>query len=283
MIFVKGVVNLGRLRGLALVEILVSLPLALVISWAVVRVLFFCTDVFEQSEFFARNVSWQSAERFFAFLDEPVKHCGAGLPENWDFDLFSPFMGLDHMPRWSFWKKRVSVGNSVCGRNFIPAGSRWGNTLRIVSAAPTGQVLAKPLVLENARVSRMYLSGPVKNSPSVDPASSTCWLVFPGTDVPVRLVSDAAGISPEVAARRDTQIPWGEPVCRLMALQLYADDGTIYGDFCDDSGSQPLFRSIENVYFKIDPSGTLLTVRVVLKQNRSKKPVEVSRTWKTGL
>jgi hypothetical protein len=272
-----------RSRGVTLVEILISLPLMLAVSWAVVSVMFLCTEVFERSEFYARSTSWQSAERLLAFLDGHLKHSGIGLPERWDSDLFSPFIGLDLMPKWSFWKKTVSVGNSVSGRSFVSTGTHWGNTVRIVSAVPTGQVLVKPLVLENARMAKMYLSDSVKNAPSVDPISSTSWLLFPGTEVPVRLASGAATSVPGVAARRDTEIPWGEPVCRLMALLIYAEDGTVYGDFCDGSGTQPLFRSIDQVLFRIDPMGKLLTVKILLRQDHDKNPLEVSRTWKIGL
>ncbi|MGI6075510.1 MAG: hypothetical protein ACOYD9_04000 [Pyramidobacter sp.] len=271
-----------RSRGMTVAGILVSLPLMLVVSWAAVQVSSFCTECFERTQSCCTDASWQSAERLLAFLDNAVKHCGVGLPERWESDLFSPPAALNSMPPWSLWKKAAVAGNAVSGKGFVSSGIGWGNTLRILSAVPTGQVVVQPFQLEKGAAARLHLSAPVKSESSVKIFSSASWLLFPGTEVPLRFSRDALSDRPVVTARDHVDIPWGTPACRLQALVIYALGGRVYADFCDSSGAQPLFNGIEGVLFKVSPE-KLLSVKVSLKSPRPNGIMEVCRTWKIGL
>ncbi len=274
--------TMRRSPGMTVVEILVSIPLMLIVAWAAVQTLSLCTQCFERTYNDCADVSRQSAERLEAFLDNAIKHCGVGVPERWQSDLFSPPTALNFMPPWSLWKTAVTAGNALNGKGFISAGIGWGNTLRILAAVPTGQVVVRPFRIERGERTRLYLSSSVKSESSVKIFSAASWLLFPGTEVPLRFTGDALSDRPMVSAYEDAFIPWGTPVCRLQALVIYASGGRVYADFCDSSGAQPLFNGIERLAFKVSPE-RLLSVKVSLQSPRSDGTTEVFRTWKIGL
>ncbi len=273
-----------RRRGMSLVEILIALPIGVMLAALTLQVMVASIETFERSYFFSYDPSWLGAERFFAFLDAQLKHCGVGLPETWETSLFcSPSSALDTRPAWADWGSPLSVGITNQGSSFVSAGNDWGNTLRIVAASPSGEVVSKSLSLEDEVRTGASLSGAVKSDSTVAQTSSVSWLLFPGTEVPVRMVSDANSSSPIVEARADTMIPWGTPACRLMALMIYMRNGVLYGNFNDSSGGQPLFRGIEDVAFRLDAGSKVLCVKVSLASNKSGETREVSRVWKVGL
>ena len=251
-----------RRRGMTLVEVLAALPLFVLLSGGALFVMQNAVESFHRSEDYLSEPGWSSAERVFAFLETPVKHCGAGLPGRWQADLFSPPLPLNSMPPWSLWQKSVSVGDSVGGYSFRSTGADWGNTLRLVSCVPTGNVLLKRLQAEaNVSVKSLF-SGAVKEENTVDARLSVSWLLFPGTEVPVRLVREAAGESPTVTARESLAVPWGTPVCRLLAMTVFVKNGTVYVDYHDGSHEQPVFRDVQALGFRFDEDRRLLCVKV---------------------
>ncbi len=273
-----------RRRGLSLVEILIALPIGALLAALSLSIMFASIETFERNYFFSYDPSWLGAERFFAFLDAQLKHCGVGLPESWDESLFSASrLATDQMPAWASWYSPLSVGVSTEGSSFISAGNGWGNTLRIVAASPSGQVVSEPISLEKQVRAQVSLSGAVKSDSTVGVTTSVSWLLFPGTEVPVRMISGANSSAPTVEAREDTTIPWGTPTCRLTALMIYMKDGVLYGNFNDLSGGQPLFRGLEDVAFRLDAGSKVLCVKVSLASNKNGETREVSRVWKVGL
>jgi len=266
---------------MTLVEVLTALPLFVLLSGGALFVMQNAVESFHRSEDYVSGPGWDGAERVFAFLETPVKHCGVGLPERWQSDLFSPPLPLYSMPPWSLWRKSVSVGSSVDGYNFRPAGAGWGNTLRLVSCMPTGHVVLKELQAEANAFVKSLFSGAVKEENTADARLSVSWLLFPGTEVPVRLVREAAGSSPTVTAREALAVPWGTPVCRLLAMTVFAKNGTVYVDYHDGSHKQPLFRDVQALWFRFDEPRRLLGVKVQF--GVGEKVLEASRTWKLGL
>ncbi len=273
-----------RRRGLSLVEILIALPIGIMLAGLTLQIMFAAVETFERSYFFSYDPSWLGAERFFAFLDAQLKHCGVGLPESWGVSLFCPSTwSLESQPAWASWGAPLTVGNSEEGSSFSSAGSDWGNALRIVAAAPTGQVVSKSVSLPDDVRTKIELSGAVKSDSTRGVTTSVSWLLFPGTEVPARMVSDANSSSPTVRTRADTTIPWGTPVCRLMALMVYMRNDALYGNFNDSSGGQPLFHGIEDVAFRLDAGGKVLCVKVWLASNKKGESRQISRVWKVGL
>ncbi len=252
----------GRRPGISLVELLIALPLGLIIAGAVLQVMFLSVETFERNLFYSYNPCWQGAERIFAFLDVPLKYCGVGLPENWEMNLFSSTT----TPTWSTWRRPLSVGNTVDGVNYRTAGNDWGNTLRIVAGPPSGIKLIRTLTLESGAQTTAYMTGPVKSDSTVGLATSVSWLLFPGVEVPVRMTASAGSSTPKVLARADAEIPWGTPVCRLLAMLVFMKDGALCANFNDNSGAQPLVRDVEDVQFRLDASGKILTVKVILAE-----------------
>ena len=269
-----------RRRGMTLIEVLTALPLAALVAAGLLEVLWQGLKSFEKHESVAAAPAWQAAERLFAFLDMPLRHCGAGLPESWESDLFAPSLSLSSMPPWSLWKRPLSAGNSVRGKGFRAVdASSWGNTLRLVSAVPSGAILTQRLELEAGVSRQAFFSSPIKSESTLGLASSVSWVLFPGTELPVRMTSGGNTASPKVLSRRGGSVPWGTPLCRLMAVTLCADGGVLYGDFCDGSGNQPLFRGIEKAEFRVDPLRHLVTVRLGLKIDESGRLIEEKRSW----
>lgn len=267
---------------MSFIDILIAIPLFIAAVYSANAMLSNAVTIFEKYEFYAADSTWQSAERFFAFLDTPLRHCGVGLPDSWESDLFSASMSLSSMPDWSLWEKNISVGTTTGGYNYHSAGDDWGNTLRLVSAVPTDGVVVKALSLESGTRTKAYLSSAVKSDTTLGLTTSVSWILFPGTKVPVRMVSNASSSSPTVLARSDTLVPWGTPVCRLLTMTMYFQNETVYVNFHDDSGAQPLLRSLDDVQFRLDTTNGLLSVRVALKRDEDDEAIEVSRTWKVG-
>ncbi len=275
---------LKRWRGMTLVEILIALPIGVLLIAATLQVMFAAVETYERNYFFSYSPSWLGAERFFSFLDAHLKHCGVGLPESWDVSLFcSSSSALDTRPTWAGWGSPISVGVSDEGSTFHSAGSDWGNALRLVAASPSGEVVSKAVSLASEVQTQISLSGAVKSDSTVSQVSSVSWLLFPGTEVPVRFFSDANSSSPTVVSRADTTIPWSTPVCRLTALMIYMRNGALYGNFNDSSGGQPLFRGIEDVAFRLDAGNKILCVKVSLASNKNSETREVTRVWRIGL
>ena len=270
-----------RRRGMTLVEVLTALPLFVLLSGGALFVMQNAVGSFHRNEDYVSGAGWSSAERVFAFLETPVKHCGVGLPERWQADLFSPPLPLYSMPAWSLWQKGVSVGDSVDGYGFRSTGAGWGNTLRLVSCMPTGNVVLKELQAEANVSVKSSFSGAVKEENTVDARLSVSWLLFPGTEVPVRIVREAAGESPTVTARAPLAVPWGTPVCRLLAMKVFVKNGTVYVDYHDGSHEQPMFHGVQALGFRLDEERRLLGVKVQFAAGE--KALEASRTWKLGL
>lgn len=263
------------------VEVLTALPLFILLSGGALFVMQNAVESFHRNEDYAASPGWSGAERFFAFLETPVKHCGVGLPERWEPDLFSPALPLYAMPPWSAWGKNVSAGDTVGGFGFHPTGADWGNTLRLVSCMPTGNIVLEELRAEADTPVKSFFSGAVKEEDSAHASSSASWLLFPGTEVPARITRGAAGQSPTLAARKSFSVAWGTPVCRLLAMTVFVKNGTVYVDYHDGSHEQPVFHNVQALGFRVGDNGRLLCARVRFAVGE--KLLETSRTWKVGL
>ena len=265
-------VAFSRRRGFSLAELLVALPISAVIIAAAVGGLSVAISSFEKHGFYAYGRGWDSVERFFAFLEIPVRHCGVGMPENWDSSLFSP----TPRPAWAVWGKAAAVGNSVNGA--FGATDDWGNALRLVYGIPTGAIVTEAVALDPDESATLSLSESVRDDATLDNTSSASWLLFPGTYAPTRMTANGATSSPTVKSNVSAYVSWGTPVCRFMAAYIYFSNGIVYCNFNDGSGAQPLFRHIDGLLFKLDDG--LLTVKATLEDGGTS--VEAARTWRVG-
>ena len=265
-------------KGFTLVELLIALPLVLLIVGGAVDVLSRCLAASERIYLYVAHPGWQSAERLFAFLDIHLRHCGVGLPSDWEARLFSEQTVVGYMPEWSLWKKPVDVGETNEGTDFSSTGSSPGGALRLVSAVPTDSVLLRAFSSEGGR-ERAFFSAPVKSETTNSPASTASWIVTPGGHVPLRMTADVDSASPVLLAREAVALPAGTRICRLAALTMWARNGVVFADFHDDSGAQPLFRHIDELAFTLDTVRSLLKVKAVCAAGSS-NPFELERSWR---
>jgi len=266
-----------RKKGFSLVELLLALPLVLLISGVALGVLSRCLAATEKISVLTAHPGWQSAQRLFAFLDINVRHCGVGLPAEWNADLFTEQSVAGSLPGWSLWGGPVDVGNSYEGMGFYSTGSSPGGTLRLVSAVPTDSVLLRSFFSESGR-ERAYFSSAVKSETTNAPGSAASWIVVPGRQTPLRLTADVNTSSPVLRAQKEIELPAGSRICRLAALTVWCNNGVVFVDFHDESGAQPLFRHIDELSFILDTARRLLRVKVVCALG-SAQPFELERSW----
>ncbi|MBR1895229.1 MAG: prepilin-type N-terminal cleavage/methylation domain-containing protein [Pyramidobacter sp.] len=269
-------------KGFSLTELLIAMPLVVLLAGGALSVMSLSLKTFEKHAFYAAHPGWQSAERFFALIDSHIRHCGLGLPVVWDRSLFSDLPVMSQRPAWADWGEPLSVGRTNAGNGFASTGSEPGNTLRLVSAAAPGVTLLKGFSASAGDTVQAELSSPVKSEANVSPVSSASWLVAPGWQVPMRLVSAADQATPTLAFRQDAALPVGTRICRLSALTMWENNGVVFVDFHDESGSQPLFRHIDEVSFCLDTGRRLLRAKVSFGTEGGKK-MELERAWNVHL
>ena len=264
--------------GVSMTELLFVIPLSLVIIAAVLQLMFFSVSSFERIEDLTALTGWSSAEKLFSFLGTAVRHSGIGLPDRWEKELFSGQTNLSSIPAWALWKKPVSVGNSISGYSFTDSSGEWGNTLRLVYGVPVEIILTETLSLTAFEKRSAVFSGNVGISGKLGATKSGSWILFPGTLVPVLVTGDGNSANPTVCSQQDTYVPWGTPPCRLMAVSLYVSGQTLFANFHDESGAQPLLKNVSAVEFRLE-GAEVLHVKVKFLMNSGVK-MEESRSWR---
>lgn len=234
-----------RRAGTTLVEVLVALSAAVPLLWA--------AGALVSGALFCRLTSAdpvrgsRTASSVVAWMESAVSNSGLGLPSRWERGLFRV---AGHGPRWSGWGRPVTVGRKRLG-GFVPLpDGTAGNAVRLVTAlrrsgvAGTENCWARAGQLFDWRhAGRLVFEGAGVSHPSR-------WALVPGMNVPVFLQGETTFLSARALTARDAVFPAAADWYRLVAVELWFEDGAVRVNYQDGSGNQVLFSGVQDCWFR---------------------------------